>query len=65
MRMALEDGRAAGEVRFFVGAGVLEEQDGDAAGAAVDAGFDAPRGVGDEGNFCRHPPMEGYATRVT
>ena len=66
---------------FFVGAGVFEEQDGDAAGgdvvaaeggdeavelvepagalavggevdgAAVDAGFDAPLGVGDEGGL--------------
>lgn len=30
-------------------AGVFEEQDGDAAGGEVDAGFDAVLGVGDEG----------------
>ena len=46
---------------FFVGAGVFEEQDVDAAGAlavggevdgaAVNAGFDAPLGIGDEGGL--------------
>ena len=31
--------------------GCGSEQDGDAAGAAVDAGFDVPLGVGDEGQL--------------
>jgi len=65
-------------VLFFVGAGVFEEQDGDAAGAlavggevdgaAVDAGFDAPLGVGDEGgllgNLQRGWSMEARANRA-
>ena len=84
---------------FFVGAGVFEEQDGDAAGgdvvaaeggdeavelvepagalavggevdgAAVDAGFDAPLGVGDEGGLLGDgagiAAVEGEALRAT
>ncbi|MBT8483795.1 MAG: hypothetical protein HKP36_19655 [Myxococcales bacterium] len=37
---------------------------GEVDGAAVDAGFDAVLGVGDEGNSRRRRPMKGYATRA-